>query len=181
MKKFKFSKAYVVQFMYRFAFLLFVPFLQGLLFSSYGFDKLFALYSIDLALMIFLLAIAFIKLRKASLSVSRKTLLLKQGVVLKREDLALNKNCNLFLARPMLLRFLRAGRLRLSSGLGVGNAYLKTKDALTFFEIKEQTNTINFRSSIFRTILMSAVFSNSLTHNFIFTIIYLFIFYKNQN
>ena len=163
MKKFKFSKAYVAQFMYRFAFLLFVPFLQGLLFSSYGFDKLFTLYSIDIALIIFLLAVAFLSQRKASLQLSGKIYLLKQGVLFKRKNLSVIKNSNLTLVRPLLLRILRAGRLRISSGLGVGNAYLKTKDALTLFEEEEKDCITNFRSSLLRTALMSAVFSNSLT------------------
>ena len=163
MKKYKFSKAYVVQFMYRFVFLLFVPFLQGLLFSSQGFDALFALYSIDIALMIFLLAVAFIRLRKASLQISEKKLILKQGAILKREDLDLVKNSNLTLSRPLLLRFLRAGRLRISAGLGASTAYLGKHDAQTFFAKKESSQVLSFRSSVFRTMLMSAVFSNSLT------------------
>lgn len=163
MKKFKFSTAYVAQFMHRFAFLLFVPFLQGLLFSSQGFEKLFALYSIDVALIILLLAIAFIRQKKASLLASEKSFVLKQGVFFKRKDTASAKNSNLTLTRPLLLRFLRAGRLRISSGTGVSNAYLKTEDSRTIFEKTTQENAICFRSSLFRTALMSAVFSNSLT------------------
>lgn len=163
MKKFKFSRAYVAQFMYRFAFLLFVPFLQGLLFSSYGFDKLFALYSIDIALIILLLAIAFLRQRKASLRISDKAFLINYGVLIKREDRTFAKSTNLTLLRPLLLRLFRAGRLRISSGLGVSNAYLKTKDALALFEQEEKDHTKTFRSPILRTALMSAVFSNSLT------------------
>lgn len=165
MKKFKFSKAYIWVFLYRFAFLLFVPFFQLLLFGDVGADILFTLYSADLLLGGVIIVVAVLRCSKAGLEISDRKLVLRQGIILKTCDIYLKSSKkNRTLTRPLALRFLRAGALRFSSALPSACGYLKKQDAYYFFEKSpDKSNTVSYKSGIFKNLLMSAVFSNVLT------------------
>lgn len=165
MKKFKFSKAYIAAFMYRFAFLLFVPFLQGLLFAHEGALKLLTLYFADMAVAVFLLVVSVVRYKKAGVTLKDGVLSVHQGAVLKISEQALTKGRgSLVFTQGLLLRLFGATRLRLFSGSTYSTAYLKGKDSKLIQEslIKSGKET-ELYSGIFKSLLMSLSFSNALT------------------
>lgn len=165
MKKFKFSKAYIAAFMYRFAFLLFVPFLQGLLFAHQGAHRLFTLYSADLLVAVFLLAVSVIRYKKAGVTLKDGVISVHQGAVLKTSEQVLLKcRGSLVFTQGLLLRFLGATRLRIFSGSTYSTAYLKVKDWRAIQNsFIESGKKAEFSSGIFKSLLMSLSFSNALT------------------
>jgi len=165
MKRYKFSKTYVAAFAYRFAFLLFVPLLQGLLFADSGVLKLFTLYSTDLAVAVLLLSLAVIRCSKSELRHSRKDLEIKGGVIFKtREKTLKNARGSLVFSKGIFLRLFGGCRLRVFGGSAYSTAYLKQKDADSVLkDILPQKAEKVVVSGIFRSLLMSLSFSNALT------------------
>lgn len=167
MKSYKFSKTYIAAFMYRFAFLLFVPFLQGLLFADAGAQRLFTLYSADLAVAVFLLSVAVIRCKKGSVTLNAegKNLLVHQGAVIKTSAKVLSDFKGSVLATEgLFLRLFKGSRLRIFAGTAYSTAYLRSCDTQEIFEslINEKENA-RFSSGIMRSLLMSLSFSNALT------------------
>jgi len=165
MKKYKFSKTYVAAVLYRYAFLLFVPVLQGLLFAKSSKGFLFTLYSTDLALLVLLVSVAVIRCSKSSLSIDKRALETKGGVIFKTCDtVILNQRASFLFTDGLFLRLMKGCRLRVFAGSGYSTAYLKQKDkneiirSLLPLKAKKITS-----SGIFRTLLMSLSFSNALT------------------
>lgn len=165
MKCYKFSRAYVAAFMYRFAFLLFVPFLQGLLFAHHGAMKLFTLYSADLAVAVFLLSIAVIRYKKGSVTLKGDLLAVRQGAVFKTAEKSfISRKGSVYFTEGLLLRLLKGARLRVFSGTAYSTAYIKKSDAKEIFEsLTKGGEKALFSSGIFRSLLMSLSFSNALT------------------
>ena len=165
MKKFKFSKAYIWVFLYRFAFLLFVPFFQLLIFGGEGLNTLFTLYSADLMTAVGIIAVAFIRCSKARLVIIERRLFISQGFIMKTCDvLPKGTSANRTLTRTFALRFFRCSALRFSPYVLSACGYLRKQDACEFMENDNEDNKcISFKSGIFRNVLMSAVFSNALT------------------
>lgn len=164
MKTFRFSRTYIAVFMYRFAFLLFVPFLQGLIFAHRGFDKLFTLYSADLAVVIFLLSVAVIRYKKGRVILGDKSLSVYGGAVFKsREETFSGFSGSITNTRGLFLRLFKGSRLRIFSGTAHTTAYLREKDAKEILEKFFGESKAEFASGIMRSLLMSASFSNALT------------------
>lgn len=165
MKKYRFSKTYVGAFFYRFAFLLFVPLLQGFLFAKEGWQLLFTLYSTDLLVITFLLSFAVIRCNKSKLLHSRIYTDVKSGVLLKTEEKTLKtKRCSFVFVRGIFLRLFGGCRLRIYSGNGFSTAYIKNVDKKDILkDLLGEKISKNINSGIFRSLLMSASFSNALT------------------
>lgn len=165
MKCYKFSKAYVAVFMYRFAFLLFVPFLQGMLFARTGGLKLFTLYSADLAVAVLLLAVAVIRLKSSQLRLNDRCITVSTGAILRVRERAFVKGEGCFaVTEGLLLRLLKGCRIRLFFGTAHASAYIKFEDSKEILSrITHDGENQVFASGIFRSLLMSASFSNALT------------------
>lgn len=165
MKSYKFSKTYIAAFMYRFAFLLFVPFLQGLLFARQGVERLFTLYSLDLLVAVFLLSLAVVRWNKGKLLIKDKKISVCQGAVFKTEERSLIFSKGSVLATEgLMLRIFKGSKLRIFSGTAYSTAYLRKKDAEEIFEsLTEENEVIRFSSGVFRSLMMSLSFSNALT------------------
>lgn len=164
MKNYRFSRTYIAAFMYRFAFLLFVPFLQGLLFADQGIFKLFTLYGTDLAVVVFLLAVAIVRYKKGRAQLDEHNILIKKGALLQVCDsFSLGGKLCITFTETLLLRIFRASRMKVFAGTAYGDAYLgrdSCKDILSKYKNKDVKI---FASGIFRSLLMSVSFSNALT------------------
>lgn len=165
MKSYKFSKTYIAAFMYRFAFLLFVPFLQGLFFANQGAIKLFTVYFTDLAVAFFLFCVAVIRYKKGRLTLKEKSFDFKRGAVFRIEEKSLiSKKGSLTVTEALFLRLFKGSKLRLFSGTSYSTVYLKNKDAREILEsLTLEAESCRFSSGIFRSLLMSVSFSNALT------------------
>ena len=164
MKIFKFSKTYIAVFMYRFAFLLFVPFLQGLIFAHQGFEKLFTLYSADLAVVIFLLSVAVIRYKKGKVTLKGRSISVYGGAVFKsREETFSRFSGSITDTQGLFLRIFKGSKVRIFSGTAHTTAYLKEKDAAQLLEVFSGEIKGEFHSGIMRSLLMSVSFSNALT------------------
>lgn len=165
MKRYKFSKTYIFSFMYRFGFLLFVPFLQGLLFANQGALKLFTLYSADLLVAFFLFCVAVIRCKNSSLVINNKSLTIYKGRIFKTEERSLlSFKGSVTLTKGLFLRFFKGGRLRVFSGSAYSSAYLKSRDAEEILEtLIDENENCRYFSGILRSLLMSISFSNALT------------------
>ncbi len=165
MKKYRFSKTYVGAFFYRFAFLLFVPLLQGFLFAKKGWALLFTLYSTDLLVLTLLLSFAVIRCNKSELIHSKNYTEVKGGVLFKTiEKTFKNKRCSFLFVQGIFLRLFGGCRLKIKSGNGFSTAYIKNVDKEDILKdlLGEKTSK-TIPSGIFRSLLMSASFSNALT------------------
>lgn len=164
MKKFKFSKTYVAVFMYRFAFLLFVPFLQGLIFAHQGFAKLFTLYSADLAVVILLLSVAVIRYKKGKVTVKGRSISVYGGAVFKIKEETFSKfSGSITHTQGLFLRLFKGSRVRIFSGTAHTTAYLREKDAEKIIVSFFGESRTEFASGILRSLIMSVSFSNALT------------------
>ncbi|MBQ8572875.1 MAG: hypothetical protein IJ451_05370 [Ruminococcus sp.] len=165
MKQFKFSKTYVAAFLYRFAFLLFVPLLQGLLFAHRGALTLVTLYGTDLLIAVLLLSVAVIRCSKLEVIKTEKTAEIRGGVIIKTaENNLLKKRGSIVLSQGLFLRVFGAHKLKIFSGSTFSTAFLKQNDAAAFLDdliTEEKEKTVP--SGIFRSLLMSVSFSNALT------------------
>lgn len=164
MKSYNFSKTYIAAFMYRFAFLLFVPFLQGLLFASKGTLRLFTLYSADLAVAVFLLSVAVIRCKKGRVALKGKNLTVYQGAIIKTSSKKFSDfKGSISATEGLFLRLFKGSRLRIFAGTTYSTAYLKSKDAKELFDTLVYEEKASFSSGIFKSLLMSLSFSNALT------------------
>ncbi len=164
MKIFRFSKTYIAVFMYRFAFLLFVPFLQGLIFAHQGFLKLFTLYSADMAVVILLLSVAVIRYKKGKVTLKGRSISVYGGAVFKsKEETFTGFSGSITHTQGLFLRLFKGSRLRIFSGTAHTTAYLKEKDAGEILDGFFGEAKTEFVSGILRSLLMSASFSNALT------------------
>lgn len=165
MKTYKFSKTYIGAFLYRFAFLLFVPLLQSFLFANRGALKLFTLYSSDLAVVVLLLSFAVIRCSKSEFRSSRNILDVKSGIVFRISEKSLrNKKENLLLTKGIFLNLFGGCRLKVFGGSTFSTAYLRQRDCVELLDdILPRQPEKNLVSGIFRTLLMSVSFSNALT------------------
>lgn len=164
MKTYRFSRTYIAAFMYRFAFLLFVPFLQGLLFAHKGILKLITIYGTDLAVVVLLLAVAFVQYKRGRAQLDEHNILIKKGALLQVCDsFSLGGKLCITFTETLLLRIFRASRMKVFAGAAFADAYLSyesCKDILSKFRNEEGRV---FASGIFRSLLMSVSFSNALT------------------
>ena len=165
MKKYKFSKTYVAAVLYRYAFLLFVPILQGLLFAKDGRELLFTLYSADLAVLTLIVSIAVIRCSRSELRLDSKVCDMKGGVVFKTsEKTILRKRVSLMFSEGIFIRLMGGCRLRIFGGSTYSTAYLREKDKKDILNnlLPAKPDKI-IASGIFRSLLMSLSFSNALT------------------
>lgn len=109
------------------------------------------------------MVVAVIYTESGSIISNKSKLCVNRGVLLHLRDSAIPHRHSLVLTETLLLRFLKAGKLKVSSGLSTTTVYLKKQDAISFFQQNSDENQQNFYSPLPRTLLMSAVFSNSLT------------------
>ncbi len=165
MKKYKFSKTYVAAFIYRVAFLLFVPVLQGILFAESGIQLLFTLYSTDVLVLVLLISLAVIRCNKSELIHSRSMVEIKGGVIFKTNEKTLKcKRCSFVFSNGIFLRLFGGCRLRIFSSNAYSTVYLRNKDKSEILKDLLSENLIKTISSgIFRSMLMSISFSNALT------------------
>lgn len=165
MKKYKFSKTYVAAFLYRFAFLLFVPLLQGFLFAKKGSEILFTLYSTDLLVLVLLLSIAVVRCNKSELIHSQQKTEIKSGIFFKISEKTMkNKRCSFVFESGFILRLFGGSRLRIYSGKGFSTAYIRNVDKKDIIkDLLKESPEKNISSGIFRNLIMSASFSNALT------------------
>lgn len=165
MKKYRFSKTYAGAFFYKFAFLLFVPLLQGFLFAKSGWKVLFTLYSTDLLVITLLLSFAVIRCNKSEVIHSEKIAEIKSGAIIKTfERTFKNKRCSFVFVRGVFLRLLKGCRLRVYSGNGFSTAYIRNVDKDDILkDLLGENKGKSIPSGIFRSLLMSASFSNVLT------------------
>lgn len=165
MKDYKFSKTYIALFMYRFAFLLFVPFLQGLLFAHLGLIKLFTLYFADLLVVAFLFSVAVVRYRSSHIYIMKREISICRGVFFKTKESTFQNFCGcITLTQNLFLRIFKGVRLKVFSGSVNSTAYLKAKDSEEIeseFDVGKALE--KFTSKIPRNLIMSASFSNSLT------------------
>lgn len=165
MKEYKFSKTYIVFFLYRFAFLLFVPFLQGLFFAHLGLYKLFTLYFADLLVVGFLFAVALVRYRSSRIYIMKRNILLCRGVFFKTKESTIRSfsGCVL-LTQSLLLRAFKGVRIKFFSGAVSLGAYVKKEESEEISQGFVNSRIIEkFTSKIPRTLIMSASFSNALT------------------
>lgn len=94
MKKYNFSKTYIAAFLNKFAFLLFVPFLQALIFAPEGIDKLLTLYGADLAVVVLLWVISFIRCSKGKVYANEKKAFVKKGALITSRSIYSYRNLN---------------------------------------------------------------------------------------
>lgn len=165
MKSYKFSKAYTAVFMYRFAFILLLPFIEGLLFSNASGYTLITLYSADLTGAVLLLWIAVIRCESSQLTVNGRKITVSKGIILKAsQNTALDGEGVLSIGAGLMLRLLKGSRLRMFSGNACATAYLKTADSREIArKLINGKELLRFKSNALRSLLMSASFSNSLT------------------
>lgn len=164
MKIFKFSKTYIMVFMYRFAFLLFVPFLQGLIFAHQGFFRLFTLYSADLAVVVLLLSVAVIRYKKGKVTLKGRSISVYGGAVFKSKEETFGKfSGSLTSTQGLFLRLFKGSKVRIFSGTAHTTAYLREKDSEEIFNAFFNKIKSEFSSGILRSLVMSASFSNALT------------------
>lgn len=151
--------------MYRFAFLLFVPVLQGFIFAKSGVQLLFTLYSTDVLLLFLILSIAAVRCNHSKVLNSKNLLTVKSGAFFKTEEKTLkNRRCSFLFTKSIFLGLFGAWRLRIFSSNIYSTAYIKAKDKTEILrEITGETRHKIISSGIFRTLLMSASFSNALT------------------
>ncbi len=165
MRKYKFSKTYIAAVLYRYAFLLFVPLLQGILFAKSGKELLFTLYSADLAVLVLMVSIAVTRCSKSELRLDKRICDIKGGVVFKTcEKSLIKKRVSLVFTEFFLIRLMGGCRLRIFGGSTYSTAYLKHKDKddiLNTLLPKDPTKIV--ASGIFKSLLMSLSFSNALT------------------
>lgn len=165
MKKYKFSKTYVGAFFYRFAFLLFVPVLQGFLFAKSSRELLFTLYSTDILVMMLLLSFAVIRCNRSELICGRLYTEVKGGAIFKTSEKTLNsKRCSFVFERGIFLRLFGGCRLRIYSSNGFSTAYIRNVEKNEIIkDFTSEKHPKRISSGIFRSLLMSASFSNALT------------------
>lgn len=165
MKKYKFSKTYVAAFIYRVAFLLFVPVLQGILFAKSGIQLLFTIYSTDVLVLGLLISFAVIRCNKSEFIHSRSVAEIKGGIIFKTNEKNLkNKRCCFVFSNGFFLRLFGGCRLRILSSNAYSTAYLRNKDKSEILkDLMPYTPKKVIYSGIFRSLLMSLSFSNALT------------------
>ncbi|MBR3987709.1 MAG: hypothetical protein IKK10_00195 [Clostridia bacterium] len=165
MKKYKFSKTYVAAVLYRYAFLLFVPVLQGILFAKSGKEILFTLYSADLIVLVLIISIAATRCSKSELRLDNKVCDIRGGVFFKTSEKSiLQKRVSLVFTSGIFIRLMGGCRLRIFGGSAYSAAYLKHKDKDDILNILLPKNPQKIvASGIFRSLLMSLSFSNALT------------------
>lgn len=165
MKKYKFSKTYVAAVLYRYAFLLFVPLLQGILFAKSGYELLFTLYSADLLVLVLIVSIALTRCSKSELRLDKKVFDIKGGVVFKSSEKTLiRKRASLYFTENVFIRLMGGCRLRIFGGSAYSTAYIKRKDKRDILNtIMPENPEKIIPSGIFRSLLMSVSFSNALT------------------
>ena len=165
MKKYKFSKTYVAAVLYRYAFLLFVPVLQGILFAKDGRELLFTLYSADLAVLVLIISVAVIRYSRSELRLDGKVCDMRGGVVFKTsEKTILRKRVSLMFSEGIFIRLMGGCRLRIFGGSTYYAAYLRQKDKKDILNnlLPAKPDKI-IASGIFRSLIMSLSFSNALT------------------
>lgn len=165
MKSYKFSKAYTVVFMYRFAFIFLLPFIEGLLFSKASGYTLITIYSADLTGAVLLLWIAVIRCESSHLTVKGRKITVNKGIILKAsEKTVFDGEGGLSIGAGLTLRLLKGSRLRVFSGNNCATAYLKVADSREIArKLINGKELSQFKSNALRSLLMSASFSNSLT------------------
>lgn len=166
MIRLRFSKTYIAAFLYRFALLLFIPFVQAVLFANQGIVRLVSVYGADMAVLTFLCSAAAVRWRKGAVIAGKGRISVEKGALLRTTDTtAFDTMGSLMFSAGLFLRLSAAAKIKIAVGVGSISAYLRQEDCKKLFAafVPKEKKEAEFASGFFRTLLMSATFSNSLT------------------